>query len=142
MVAAARKGRKTARRNRRRRATPPPPSENLVHLDSDERTADGNNAVDADGGPGSDDGLPASGDELTASEFADVTRMLLSNIAGIVGGSALNFDREAEDDIEFVDSEEESEEEEDRESENSEAMMEYRRWGTRKRRRMPMRRGG
>jgi hypothetical protein len=55
--------------------------------------------------------------------------MLLSNIAGIVGGSALNFDREAEDDIEFVDSEEESEEEEDRESENCEATREYREVG-------------
>ena len=118
--------------------TPPPPLENLVSLDNDERTTDRNNEVidlaDADeAGPGSDDGLPSGEDGLTSEDVANVTRMLLSNIADIVGGNALNFEGEEDDadDIEFVDSEEEEDSDDDdgEESENSEATREYQEMG-------------
>eukprot|EP00804_Cyclotella_cryptica_P018743 CCRYP_007226-RB/>CCRYP_007226-RB protein AED:0.02 eAED:0.02 QI:214/0.83/0.84/1/1/1/13/1126/5186 len=133
--------------------TPPLPLENLVNADNaqnndyDNNNADANEVTDADediNAPEDDDGLPSAtlrdSDELTREDVANVTRMLLSNIANIVGADVLNFDdeddgedeagveRDADDMDNYVDSDGEDDEEEgeeDESDEDSETTREY-----------------
>ncbi|KAL7489479.1 hypothetical protein ACHAW6_015106 [Cyclotella cf. meneghiniana] len=93
--------------------TSPPPLENLVTADnsqdneSDMKNTDEHEATDANedaNAPEDDDGLPSTtlrdSEDIINEDVSNVTRMLLSNIANLVGADLLNFDDEdGEDDI-------------------------------------------
>ena len=71
--------------------TPPPPLSNRISVDNEE---DSDEVIDADDEvvPGLSRPNRDSTDNLSNEDMANVTRMLLSNIANIVGGDVMNFD--------------------------------------------------
>ena len=70
--------------------TPPPPLANQISVNNDD---DSDEIIDADESvlPGLPRSNRDSVEDLTNEDVANVTRMLLSNIANIVGGDGMNF---------------------------------------------------